>query len=347
MESVLDKLHKKRLKEKNIVIEDMFSRHGEILVRSTDGQRNDNVVNCPRIEKRYFHNNKFIYAEKNFDKNTNYTFFFGHDSDSLSCPNCGYEGKVKDFNKGCPFCKTNFNINYTAYTQGSMSISQILKQKEIKILCAIFTLLFWAISVTTSIFDITFTLFQIIWPIITLPFAFIFGYLLSSLCIIPLIIYRLIKLHSYNKVWDKLHRLNINASATNLINNLVTELLDYYYDEEKAPKCKDLIDFDIIKYNNFHCYQNSQDKQVYMIVDYTIRKIYFYNNKIHKTISKNKIKLKHNNDISIILKNGYKVMQCENCGASVEITADECEYCRTPIKFKNEWTIEEFINLLG
>ena len=112
MESVIEKLHKERLEEKNIVIEDMFSRHGEILVRSTDGQRNDNVVNCPRIEKRYFHNNEFIYSEKKFDKNATYTFYFGNDEDPLSCPNCGYKGKVKDFNDGCPFCKTYFKHNY-------------------------------------------------------------------------------------------------------------------------------------------------------------------------------------------------------------------------------------------
>ncbi len=70
---VSEKLHFNRLNSKNIVIEEIYKNdNDEILVRSTDGLRNDTIINCKRIEKRYFHNEQGIYIKKNFDKDAKY-----------------------------------------------------------------------------------------------------------------------------------------------------------------------------------------------------------------------------------------------------------------------------------
>ena len=47
---VSEKLHFNRLNSKNIVIEEIYKNdNDEILVRSTDGLRNDTIINCKRI----------------------------------------------------------------------------------------------------------------------------------------------------------------------------------------------------------------------------------------------------------------------------------------------------------
>ena len=74
MKTITEKTHMDRLKEKDIIIEDIFLRKDKELIRRTDGKILDEVFNGTRIRKNYFYKDKCIYTETDFNKFSNYTF---------------------------------------------------------------------------------------------------------------------------------------------------------------------------------------------------------------------------------------------------------------------------------
>ena len=115
------------------------------------------------------------------------------------------------------------------------------------------------------------------------------------------------------------------------------ELKHYYYSSEEY---KDMIDFHIKKYNKF---TNKVINNVqYVKVQYEINKYYFINNKIIKKEETETVIMKNNN-IKDMKK--YNILECSNCGASVDIVKEKCEYCDTIIPKYIEWSLiklEEF-----
>ena len=337
---ISEKLHYKRLNLKNIVIEEIYKhddKKEKVLVRSTDGLRNDTIINCKKIEKRYFYNNKGIYIEKEFDKDATYSYYFGSkDESEITCPNCGYYGKKVDFFDGCPYCGTNFNIDYDIKgARFSDSFKEIINTKWYKVVVLILSLI--GLIVLNII-----TKNHIVTALLSLIYFFIFlvlSHLILTVLLIPYIILHISKGGKKNTIIDKIKNIDDGIKPTKLLNDLNFVLNNYYYNGEKNPKYTNLIDFDIIKYDNVVL---SEDKNS-VIIQYVIRKIYFIDNKISKELNTSKIKLRKNK-INDLIQSGYTVIECKNCGASIDITSKECEYCKTPTNYKNEWEIDEIIN---
>ena len=71
----------------------------------------------------------------------------------------------------------------------------------------------------------------------------------------------------------------------------------------------------------------------------SLKEYYFINGKIKKikkirqaTLIKNKNKV----DRQI-----YSIESCDNCGATIDFTKNNCEYCNTPIPKMNDWLLCE------
>ena len=61
--------------EGEIVIEEVFDGEYKKNIRRTDSTINEDIINRPRIEKRYIFNNKCIFVQKKFNPKSLYTFF--------------------------------------------------------------------------------------------------------------------------------------------------------------------------------------------------------------------------------------------------------------------------------
>ena len=48
---------------------------------------------------------------------------------------------------------------------------------------------------------------------------------------------------------------------------------------------------------------------------------------------------KHDNGV-LDVKNGINIINCHNCGASIDILKGKCNYCDAPLKYYQEWIMD-------
>ena len=76
-------------------------------------------------------------------------------------------------------------------------------------------------------------------------------------------------------------------------------------------------------------------------VTLNIRVVEYKNNKI-KAINKKEIfTLVRNNIESDKLNKGVNVIKCHGCGASIDVTKKQCDYCKTKINYLQEWYLKD------
>ena len=51
--------------------------------------------------------------------------------------------------------------------------------------------------------------------------------------------------------------------------------------------------------------------------------------------------MKKNINETLELKDGLNLIKCHNCGASIDATKGYCEYCRSEVKYLQEWILEK------
>lgn len=326
MKTITDKKHIDRLKEKEIIIEDIFIKKNKKLIRKSDGSMLDQVYNASRIEKKYYYNNRCIFKEKNFPKNSNYTFATYNKDNNINCPNCGNKGTIEKFYDGCPYCDTEFNIDYGLKKYDIITFKKINDLKGFKLVVIVFAIILAIIMYLNSKNNEIGSLVLII----LLPFSFLCSYIICSIFSIP--IWIISSINSY-KESKKIKSGEIDRSK--IISSLNYELNQYYYNE---PLYNDLIDFDIIHY--YYLYDRLFNNQLYVDVKFKIRLYYFKVNKIQKKIIKKIVRLKYNDTEKN--PSSHNIIECKNCGASVDISKRFCEYCNSKLPSINKWVIDKF-----
>ena len=108
---VSDNIQLKRLKEYGINIKTYYFDNGLKKQRNTDNSLNQDIEQGIVIEKNYYKDGKFLKKETNFDSRIFNTYKF-NGKEKYKCKNCGMEAKIEDFSEGCPYCNTNYNIDY-------------------------------------------------------------------------------------------------------------------------------------------------------------------------------------------------------------------------------------------
>ena len=115
-------------------------------------------------------------------------------------------------------------------------------------------------------------------------------------------------------------------------NNLNYEIRKKYYSLD------DIIDYDILDYTKFEKY--TENGKTFVKVNADVRIVYFRNNKITSKLENATYILRKNEYGTIKLENGVNIIKCHNCGASVDVNKEKCDYCNTKIKYMQEWILE-------
>lgn len=330
---VTDSFHKKKLKQYGINIKTKYIVGKKILERNTDNSINDDINNGVRCEKEYYHNNKLIHKEKLFDTRIEYTFI-SKDAENTNhkCDNCGMEGKLKEFIECCPYCRTDYNVDYTEKDLGSKHhYDRVLKSNTYRIITLLIDLL---ISLIISYFYIqttsrTFNSYDI-------AKVFIYGFILAlALYYLFYLIDAYVILGPIKRYKDRQNKKQIEfwkrtgIDKKHFFNNLNYEVRKEYYEKEN------IIDYDVIDYIEFKDY--TKNDKLCVEVTAEARIVYFNNGKITSKIKNEKyMMIKHENKIQE-LKKGANHIECFNCGASIDVTQEECEYCHSKQKYLQEW----------
>ena len=127
------------------------------------------------------------------------------------------------------------------------------------------------------------------------------------------------------------NRTKINKKI--FFNNVNYELRKYYYSQEN------IIDYDILDYISFEECRKNND--LYVKVTAEIRLVYLNKNKIVSKYIKDSYYMKYLGDNTIKLNAGINIVKCYNCGSSIDVNKGYCEYCRTPIRYYQEWILEK------
>ncbi len=335
MSFVSDNFHKKKLDKYNINIKTKYIVGNNILERNTNNSVNDDIKNGIRCEKLYYINNELKHTEKEFDSRIEYTFISkDQENKDYTCPNCGMNSKLKNFIDGCPYCKTYYNIEYTDKDLGSKyHYDRVLRNNTYRIITAIIDLIismvlsYIFIKVTSRTFN-NYDVYKVfIYGIILSLILYYFFYIVDAYIVLtPIKKYKDRQNQKQILFWNKTQ---INKKV--FFNNLNYELRKYYYNQNT------IIDYDILDYLEFKEY--TKNNKLYVDVLAEVRIVSFENNKITSKIIKENYTMEKHNNGTIEIKNGTNIIKCPNCGSSVDVTKEKCEYCNTTIKHLHEWIL--------
>ena len=336
MPLISDNYQQKKLNNYKINIKTKYIVGNEILERNTDNSKNDDIENGIRCKKEYYQNGTLLHTESLFDSRIEYTFISKTmEEKEQTCPNCGMHSKLKDFIDGCPYCHTYYNIDYTNKDLGSKyHYDQVLRSNTYRIVTAIVDIL---VSLLLSYLFIkytsrTFNSYDIskifIYGLILSLVLYYFFYILDAYLVLsPIREYKERENEKQQAFWEQ-----TKIDKKKFYNNLNYEVRKYYYSKE------DIIDYDVLDYLKFKNY--TKNNQLYVEVTAEVRLVYYKNKKITSKIKKDKYLLRQHNNGVESLKEGSNIIKCHNCGASIDITQEECSYCHTKTKYFQEWILE-------
>jgi len=337
MALISDTFHKKKLKKHNINIKTKYIVGNKVLERNTDDSINDDIKNGIRCKKEYYQNNQLVHKETDFDSRIEYTFISkNHEDIKHKCPNCGMSSNLKDFVDGCPYCRTKYNIDYTDKDLGSKYYyDRVLKNNKYRIITAIVDLIISTIlsfifikatSRTFNSYDISkIFIYGFILALILYYFFYIFD---AYVILTPIKIY---KDKQNQKQIDFWNRTKIDKKT--FYNNLNYEIRKYYYNKEN------IIDYDVLDYIEFKDYEKKGKLSVEVTAE--VRIVTINNNKIKSKIIKDNYTMIKHEEGTLQLNEGANLIKCHNCGSSIDVTKGVCDYCRTEIKYLQEWVLEK------
>ena len=282
---IVEQLHLKRLKDLGINICTKYKKDDKILQRDTNNTKNDNIKDAICLEKNYYKDGLYLDKVTGFDPRINYTYISNGDGENeVVCPNCGKISKQKEIGDFCPYCKTNYNMEYNDKDLGTKyhydRVVQGVNYRKITLIVdvlisAIIVYLYIATnSRTFNIYDISKILVGTV--ILSLILYYFFYIIDASIIVLPIKIYKDKINKNQMKFWSMMEQKNVTKKI--FYNNVNYELQKYYYGEDSNNK--NIIDYDIIDYISIKEESLKSDK-IIIKAKIRIREIELKENKIN------------------------------------------------------------------
>ena len=335
---VIEQAQNKRLKELGLNIKTKYQADDKILERNTDNSKNDNIKQGIILEKDYY-KGVLLKKENIFDSRITYTYEF-NESKEIKCINCGATSNIDDNDDHCPYCNTCFNLEYNAKNLGSKYYydlvtkdrSYIIKTYIIDLIISTVITSFYIVNTSRTMyfFDI---LKIVVGSILVSLILFYFFYYLDAMILLPGIKRKKeLQNKRQQEFWERLEKKNLDK--TTFYNNFLYELRELYY----SDKYKDIIDFDIIDYEEFKDIE--KDNKLYVDVSIDIRIVNYKNEKIKskREIKSYRMICARKNDS---LAPGVNEIKCHNCNSSIDVREKKCKYCGTKINYYQQWYLDK------
>jgi Zn finger protein HypA/HybF involved in hydrogenase expression len=278
-----------------------------------------------------------IHKENDFDTRIEYTYVSKEmEQADFSCPNCGMQSKVKDFEDGCPYCGSYYNIDFTDKELGSkLHYDRVLRSNKYRVITAIIDIIisliiaFIFIKTTSRTFNNIDIIKIFLYGIILSMILYYFFYIVDAYIVLsPIKKYKDAQNQKQIDFWNKM-----NIDKKSFFNNLNYEIRNYYYSKDN------IIDYDILDYTEFKDYK--KDDKEFIDVEVELRLVVFENNKIKSNYIKDTFTMMKNINGKLELKDGVNVIKCHNCGATIDATEKMCSYCHTEIKYLQDWILQK------
>lgn len=325
---ICEEKHVERLKQNNIKIIEKYKatdNSKEIYTRSIIDKHVDEINNCFRLEKLFYHNDQLLYKENKYSNTIRYSYLdHSKDNKEIECPSCGYVAPAKDFTLGCPYCSTDFTIDYGRKSNKVTTKNYVGNAVPAILGTASFLTIFAMIY-----------LFQTVNIILVILAMFLF----LTATVLLMINAQYNREVESEDLWFEFKGLSMKINENRVFNDLYLQLGDIYYDE-KNKGFNTLVDFEIIRYNSAE--HDQDEKGMNILLDYDIRKFFFDGKTIYKTETTEKVKLYRNQKVRH-KKNKIYASRCKNCGSTLDKNKDECPYCGSKNNSTMSWVIDKFL----
>ncbi len=334
MPLISDNSQNNKLKKFNINIKTKYIVHDKILERNTNNSYNDDIKSGIRCKKEYYIGDRLLKIENQFDSRIEYTFIANEDKEFV-CVNCGLHTNLSEFVDGCPYCGTYYNLDYTEKDLGSKyHYDRVLRTNTYRVITGIVDLVF---SLLVTYYFIKFT--SRTFNVYDISKIFIYGFILSVVLyyffylIDGYIVLKPIKLYKDGQKQKQVEFWNrTKIDKKKFFNNLNYEIGRKYFNDI------DVIDYDILDYDEFtDSYINNV---MYVKVKAYVRVVKFVNGKLKSMYITDTYNMKRMNENVFEMKNGTNFVKCNNCGASVDVVKEKCDYCGTKISPLQEWILD-------
>lgn len=337
---VIEEAHNKRLKDYELNIKTKYLVDHSIFERNTDNSKNDNINQGIILEKDYYNGNGVCIKKENvFDSRILYTYQF-NEKKEIKCSNCGAISSVDNNDDHCSYCGTSFNIEYNNKELGSKYFYDlVIKDKSYIIKTFILDLIVSFIIVGIYIINTSRTFYFFdklkiaIGSLLLCLILFFVFYYVDAIILLPGLKR---KKEAQNQrqmdFWKRLSQKKLDKVT--FMNNLSYELRELYY----GDKYKDIIDFDIIDYEEFEDIEKFGNLYVDVSVDIRIAR--YDNGKIKskREVKKYRMRWARQNDI---LSPGVNEIKCHNCNSSIDVREKTCKYCGTRVNYYQQWYLEK------
>lgn len=334
MPLISDNSQNNKLKKFSINIKTKYIVHDKILERNTNNSYNDDIKSGIRCKKEYYIGDRLLKIENQFDSRIEYTFIANEDKEFV-CVNCGLHTNLSEFVDGCPYCGTYYNLDYTEKDLGSKyHYDCVLRTNTYRVITGIVDLVF---SLLVTYYFIKFT--SRTFNVYDISKIFIYGFILSVVLyyffylIDGYIVLKPIKLYKDGQKQKQVEFWNrTKIDKKKFFNNLNYEIGRKYFNDI------DVIDYDILDYDEFtDSYINNV---MYVKVKAYVRVVKFVNGKLKSMYITDTYNMKRMNENVFEMKNGTNFVKCNNCGASVDVVKEKCDYCGTKISPLQEWILD-------
>ncbi len=334
MPLISDNSQNNKLKKFNINIKTKYIVHDKILEKNTNNSYNDDIKSGIRCKKEYYIGDRLLKIENQFDSRIEYTFIANEDKEFV-CVNCGLHTNLSEFVDGCPYCGTYYNLDYTEKDLGSKyHYDRVLRTNTYRVITGIVDLVF---SLLVTYYFIKFT--SRTFNVYDISKIFIYGFILSVVLyyffylIDGYIVLKPIKLYKDGQKQKQVEFWNrTKIDKKKFFNNLNYEIGRKYFNDI------DVIDYDILDYDEFtDSYINNV---MYVKVKAYVRVVKFVNGKLKSMYITDTYNMKRMNENVFEMKNGTNFVKCNNCGASVDVVKEKCDYCGTKISPLQEWILD-------
>ncbi len=336
MSLITERNHEKRLKTNNIKVKTYY-KVGDSILETMNDSINPDIVNGIRLGKKYYKDDLLIGEVNKFDSRIHYSYS-SPSVDKDKCPNCGMEIRKDKYEDCCPFCRTSYNLDYIdKEVSNKESYDYIIHNNKYIwitlindiIVSALLVYLYIAsTSRTFNIYDISKIVVYTI--LVSTVLYFVFYTLDAYILLGPIKRYKESRNRDINNFWN-----SVGYDKVKFFNNLMYELEEYYF----SNKSKDIIDFDIIDYNSFD--KTNVDGKEGIIVNILIRFVTINGNAIKTNVEEKNCIFQKADITQKKQKDGVNIIDCRKCGASIDITKNECPYCRTKTNYLQEWYLYE------
>ena len=124
-----------RLRGLGVTVQTEYQDQGRLKIRRSDGSIRDDVVSGVILDKKSFCGQTLRRQETEFNPGILYAFVFPTlEGGLVLCPNCGGVGEADDFDDGCPFCGSGYNLAYASEDQGSRSHADYVRHGRARVL---------------------------------------------------------------------------------------------------------------------------------------------------------------------------------------------------------------------